>query len=557
MSKRLLLVFPLLFVAVGLGQKPVAQLPQTYIDTTFNLPTGVTWQAHTVTTFKSALTSANPGDIIVLDAGVTYQGNFTLPKKNNPNHLWIYIVGSALSNLPTQGTRVNPATDSANMPKIVTTNSTAALTLSSGADFYRLVGLEVYSASNYGCNRTAKPPQNCYSYQLLNATWSTGQTLADSITVDRSYFHGSPTEDITRAIAGNISNLAVVDSYISDIHAYDVDSQAIGLWYSPGPIKIVNNYLEATGENVMFGGAGGVSNPYVASDIEIRDNYFYKDPVWEAVGVTIPPNNPWIVKNHLEFKSARRVIVDSNMFENVWVSGQVGYSVLLTVRTSESGNIAVVDDITISNNIFKNVVAGFQTGAHDSECPTTPGCTNSGEVRRIDIYNNLIGLHNPALPGYYTGFGIILSNLQSDMIFQHNTVVPYSGAGCSASVYFSNNFTSFPPPSGTSSTSNIWVLDNALCQQPTGDWQWQGMKGLPYAMGNPTTPPYDLTQRFYGNVMYVPPTNKTATWPLHNYATTVPFTYVDYANGDYQLVTPYWTDTSDGQISGISFSTLP
>ncbi len=151
MSKRLLLLFPVLFVAVGLGQKPVAQLPQTYIDTTFNLPTGVTWQAHTVTTFKSALTSANPGDTIVLDAGVTYQGNFTLPKKNNPNHLWIYIVGSALSNLPTPGTRVNPATDAANMPKIVTPNATAALTLSPGANYYRLVGLEVYSASNHCC----------------------------------------------------------------------------------------------------------------------------------------------------------------------------------------------------------------------------------------------------------------------------------------------------------------------------------------------------------------------------------------------------------------------
>ena len=73
MSKRLLLLFPLLFVAVGLGQKPIPQLPQTYIDTTFNLPTGVTWNAHTATTFKNALTSANPGDTIVLDAGVTYQ----------------------------------------------------------------------------------------------------------------------------------------------------------------------------------------------------------------------------------------------------------------------------------------------------------------------------------------------------------------------------------------------------------------------------------------------------------------------------------------------------
>ncbi len=86
----------------------------------------------------------------------------------------------------------------------------------------------------------------------------------------------------------------------------------------------------------MFGGAGTpAGNPWVPSDIEIRNNYFFKNPAWEAVGVTIPPNNPWIVKNHLEFKSAQRVIVDSNTFENVWVSGQMGYSVLLTVRTSQ------------------------------------------------------------------------------------------------------------------------------------------------------------------------------------------------------------------------------
>lgn len=69
MSKKLLLLFPFLFAAAGLGQEPVPQLPQTYIDTTFNLPTGVTWSAHTATTFKSALNSANPGDTIVLDAG--------------------------------------------------------------------------------------------------------------------------------------------------------------------------------------------------------------------------------------------------------------------------------------------------------------------------------------------------------------------------------------------------------------------------------------------------------------------------------------------------------
>ncbi len=76
-------------------------------------------------------------------------------------------------------------------------------------------------------------------------------------------------------------------------------------------------------------------------------------------------------------------------------------------------------------------------------------------------------------------------------------------------------------------------------------------------MGSPNTPPYDLTQRFYGNVMYVPPGDRLQTFPPANYATTVPFTYVDQSTGDFQLLTPYWTDTSDGQLSGINFANLP
>src|SRR5215472_840744 len=99
MSKRLLVFLPVFLVTAAFGQEPIPQLPQTYINSTFNLPTGATWAAHTATDFRNALNSANPGDIIVLDAGVTYQGNFTLPAKSNPNHLWIYIVGSALSSL--------------------------------------------------------------------------------------------------------------------------------------------------------------------------------------------------------------------------------------------------------------------------------------------------------------------------------------------------------------------------------------------------------------------------------------------------------------------------
>jgi hypothetical protein len=57
--------------------------------------------------------------------------------------------------------------------------------------------------------------------------------------------------------------------------------------------------------------------------------------------------------------------------------------------------------------------------------------------------------------------------------------------------------------------------------------------------------------------MYVPPGNSLTSWPVHNYATTVAFTYVNPSTANYQLVTPYWTDTSDGQLSGVNAALLP
>ncbi len=550
MSKNFLFVLVLLLATVVAAQKPVPQLPQTYIDTTFSAPIGATWPAHTSTDFKNALNSANPGDTIVLDAGVTYQGNFTLPVKSNPNNKWIYIVGSALSSLPNPGTRVNPATDAANMPKVVTPNVTAALTLPAGSNHYRLVGLEVYSTSNYGCNLTSLPPVNCYSYQLVFANSAIGRPLVDSVTVDRCYLHGSPTQDLQRAVQANGSNIAVIDSYISDIHQSTNDSQAIVAYYSPGPIKIVDNYLSATTEEVMFGGAGGLNNPWVPSDIEIRNNHFFKDPAWAAPGITLPPNAKWVVKNNLEFKSARRVLVDGNVMENSWVSGQNGYSIVLTPRTNQSGLIAVVDDITISNNILKNMVSGFDTLAWDNSCLPANGCTNVGEAKRISVYNNLLLLRDPRLPGGANNFGIIVMFDLTDFVFQHNTIIPPPGASyCYQSVFF--NSQGYP---GThSSTHNVWILDNALCRQPTGNGGGQGTAGLTNYMGDPSP----LAPRFLGNVMYVPTVDRVQTFPLHNYATTLPFVYVNPGGGNYQLSVPNWTDTSDGKISGIDNSTLP
>jgi hypothetical protein len=536
------------FAAVSPAQRPQAALPQVYIDTTWNPPVGgTTWAAHTAAQLTTALSSSAPGDVIVLDAGTTYSGNFTVPAKTNPLNKWIYVISSGLASLPA-GTRVSPAS-AANMPIVVTPNSGSALILATGANYWRFAGINM--------------TQSATSTYSIFSNANVVVPLPDNITIDRCYVHGTVTSAIQRAILANMSNFAAVDSYISDIQGAGVETQGIAMWQTPGPIKIVNNYISATTENILIGGAGGPTQPYITSDVQVQNNYLFKPLSWVKNPIAA-------VKNAFELKNAQRVLFDSNTIENVWLNAQNGFAIVLTVRTSQSGNIAVVSDITITNNVLKNVTSGFNTLAKDDTCGNTtyPLCTNPGSEARVVIYNNLMTFYDPTIVGgsrneawqladgtdkvspgctvtpYCTG-------VPSNIVFQHNTMISAASKPCWGSI----GFTSSAFPSHT--TNNIWILDNVICAQPSGDWGQQGTSGLTAYMGDPSTPPYDLTQRFYGNVIYVAPGIKVWPFPPHNYATTVPFTFVNPGALNYQLLTPFWTDTSDGNIAGVGSASLP
>jgi hypothetical protein len=369
---------------------------------------------------------------------------------------------------------------------------------------------------------------------------------------------------VQRAISANFSNTALLDSYISDIHMAGTDTQAYGAWESPGPFKVVNNHLEAAGENVMFGGAGGSNNKYVPSDIEVRGNYIYKPLAW--VPLSLAPINSMVVKNSFELKSAERVLLDGNIIENCWLAGQAGYAIVLTVRSSQSGDIAVVNDVTITNNILRNVTAGFNSGAKDDVCGPAPytNCRNAGSQARWYIANNLVTFFDPTIKGggrnlliaFQPGFDRInrVQGVVHDVVVQHNTIVPSASGQCWSSVYF--GVARMKPPF-TNLTANIWILDNVLCRQPTGDFGQQGTAGLSQYMGASGSPSGDLNKRFLGNVMHVPAGDREQPFPPRNLSTTKAFVYVDPAKGNFELLLPKWNETSDGKRAGIDFAKLP
>jgi hypothetical protein len=153
----------------------------------------------------------------------------------------------------------------------------------------------------------------------------------------------------------------------------------------------VNNYLAGAGENVMFGGADARIANLSPSDIEIRRNHFHKPTSWNwnhpdfkpLGGESVrwagkqfekasggPPQH-WTVKNVLELKHAKRVVIDGNLFENHWADAQSGHAILFTVRNQDGGNPwAQVADITATNNVLRNSSGGINILGTDDLNPS-------------------------------------------------------------------------------------------------------------------------------------------------------------------------------------------
>jgi hypothetical protein len=218
------------------------------------------------------------------------------------------------------------------------------------------------------------------------------------IVLDRMYIHGQPNSQLARCVSIHGARQQVADSWLSECHATGQDAQAIWGANGAGPYRIVNNYLEASGENVMFGGADPPAG-IVPSDIEIRGNHFYKPQAWRASG-------QWTVKNLLEFKNAVRVLIEGNVFDGSWLHGQTGWAVVVKSANQSGGcRWCRSTDLVFRRNLYRNVSGGINIAARGDNVNTDT------TARRIAIVEDVFdGIGN--MPGDKRGLQI-LAGVQS------------------------------------------------------------------------------------------------------------------------------------------------
>ena len=481
--------------------------PQTF-DSSYVAPRGAILRVAAGQSLQAALNNARLGDTIVLQAGAMFTGPFKLP--NKPGTGWIYVVSSHLSNLPPAGTRVSPA-NATNMPKILAPNGLNALTTVANSHHFRFVGIEFAPAPGTTLN---------YEVVAIGNSDTSPATLAHHIVFDRCYVHGNPNSNDRRGIEMDGAYVAVVDSYISGFQWADrvVDTQGLWAFNTTGPLQIRNNYIEAAAENVLFGGADSRAATLVPTSIEIRDNHFYK-PL-----SLIPTQYP--MKNLLEFKAARRVLVTGNTFENNPAKSQAGFALVITPAQGGKAPWTVTCDIAIVDNRFINVGSGFNIeGLGGSTLMTA----------RILVRDNIVGV--TGLNGA-DGRAFQFINGGSDYTVNHNTIIN----------------TALPPAfccSDVAMVESARRITNFVFTNNLSTHTSYGFFGSGTAEGTRALNTYFSNWTFSRNVLVG---RAAGAYPAGNFfpADVTALRFVNYAGGNYALAanSPYEHTATDGTAVG-------
>jgi hypothetical protein len=355
---------------------------------------------------QAILNAAQPGQTIWLEAGATYVGHFKLPSWSGTDERPI-VLRSAGPDVVTPGERMTPGRAS-RLAKLRSPDTAPVISTSPGTRFWRVELVELLANGGGG--------NEIVALGSSSSDQRSASSVPGDLVLDRLYIHGDEGVSPRRAVLLNSVRTTISNCYISGIKTVGVDSQAIVGWNGPGEYLIENNYLEAAGENVMFGGADPAIQGLTPTGIVVRGNIFSKPLAWKESGAK------WQIKNLLELKNARRVTIERNLFERNWAQAQSGYSILFTVRNQDGGcPWCQVEDVRFERNVVRDVAAGISILGVDDAHP-------SRQTTGIVIRNNLFdGVDSRRWGG--DGYLLQLVARPRRVVVDHNTVIQGESGG--------------------------------------------------------------------------------------------------------------------------------
>jgi YVTN family beta-propeller protein len=436
------------------------ELPQSCSVPVYPSPAS-TVSVNTAAELQAALTGAQCGQSIQVQAGLTLVDNFVVPGLACPENAPVLVASSAISTLPQWVVPARTLAGSSQVATLASPNSTASLTVSDGAANWYFAGLEF----------TVTPAaQYVYPIVDMGDQTTTVAALPHNIVFDRVLVHPAPCPAsgvcnyVQRGITMNCVNCATISSNIWGIVNPGQDAQAIMAYNTTGPILIANNDLEASGENVIFntecpitgyvpgGSVWGIPGCPVPSDITVRRNHFIKQAAWQSLPVGCSPATTlecYDVKDSFEIKHAQRVLLDSNWFDTTFNEGQDEFIIMNCFYNPYQ----VCTDFTVTNNLFE----------HGPIVGVVVGFGNSQTGQRVMFRNNLaVDINAITWGGRGLSFQI---NQTNGFIADHNTVInepPLYNIGLA----FSD-----PPPS--SDTNFAWT-NNLSYGSPFGNGMGPG-----------------------------------------------------------------------------------
>jgi hypothetical protein len=388
------------------------------------------------------------------------------------------------------------------MATISTSNTSPAIQFNANSNHWRLMGLEITTSdSNSG--------DTVYYLVAMGESITSLSQLPSYIIFDRTYIYGSTTASTEHGIGMDGASIGIVDSYCDEIVDSGADAQCLLAYNGPGPFLIQNNFLQATGENIMFGGADPSISNLVPSDITIIGNTIQKN-VAAWMGVISD------VKNLFELKNAQRVLLDGNVIQYTWAAGQSNAILLRGVNQGGNCTWCVVQDVTLTHNLIQHGPTAISIANPDTG-------TVAQTTQRILVQNNVLNDFSEAKWGGGHGwlFYIAIDNDYApplnNIVIDHNTgfvdqIDIYIGdAGTVQNLQITNDIfqhgsiggvgaigTAEGTPSLTSSYVSSYVWNDTVFITPTGSSSgtypsrtlWSTLAGVNFTSISGTSPNY-------------------------------------------------------------------